>query len=116
MRHRKSNKIFDRPANQRKALFRGLANSLILHGRIQTTLAKAKAIRPKVERLITLAKVDDQHRRRLAYSKLVRKDTVRRLFEDVGKRYVERPGGYTRIVKVGMRVGDAAEVAILELV
>ena len=116
MRHRKSNRRFDRPANQRKALFRSLANALILNDRITTTLAKAKAIRPKVERLITLGKQDSQHRRRLAFSKLVRKDTVKRLFDEVGPRFKDRPGGYTRILKVGTRQGDAAEMAILELV
>lgn len=118
MRHRKSNRRFDRTSNQRKALFRSLANSLILHDRITTTLAKARAIRPKVERLVTLARTDDQHRRRLAFSKLVRKESVTRLFNEVAPRVnkAERPGGYTRILKLGARQGDGAEMAILEFV
>ncbi len=134
MRHRKSNRRFDRPFNQRKALFKGLANDLLLHGRIRTTLAKAKAIRPKVERLITLGKEDTSHRRRLAFSRLggkapivpekhlskknrvERRDTVTKLFEEIGPRYSERPGGYTRIINLGARHGDSAEMAIIELV
>lgn len=134
MRHRKSNRRFDRPANQRKALFRALQNDLILHGRITTTLAKAKAVRPLVERLITLAKEDTQHNRRLAFSRLggktqlvpakhlsskgrvQRRDTVTKLFKEVGPEYKERPGGYTRIIKLGARHGDSAEMAIIELV
>ncbi len=134
MRHGKSNRRFDRPANQRKALFKGLANDLLLHGRITTTLAKARAIRPKVERLITLGKVDSQHHRRLAFARLggkteiipskhlskkdrvQRRDTVTLLFEDIGPRYKERPGGYTRIMKLGTRLGDSAEMAVIELV
>lgn len=134
MRHRKSNRRFDRPANQRKALFRALQNDLLLHERITTTLAKAKAVRPLVERLITLGKEDSQHHRRLAFSRLggktqlipekhvsgkqrtPRRDTVTKLFTDIGPRYKERPGGYTRIIKLGARHGDSAEMAILELV
>lgn len=134
MRHGKSNRRFDRPANQRKALFRGLMNDLLLHGRIKTTLAKAKAIRPKVERVITLGRSDSMHHRRLVFSKLggktqlipakhlskkkpaERRDIVSKLFDEIGPKYRERPGGYTRILKLGTRMGDAAEMAILELV
>lgn len=134
MRHRKSNRRFDRPFNQRKALFKGLANDLLLHGRITTTLAKAKAIRPKVERLISLAREDTRHHRRLAFARLggkaplvpakhqgknkrvERRNVVSLLFDEIAPRYKERPGGYTRILKLGARHGDAAEMAVIELV
>jgi large subunit ribosomal protein L17 len=134
MRHGKSDRRFDRPANQRKALFRGLMNDLLLHGRIQTTLAKARAIRPKVERVISLGRTDSMHNRRLVFAKLggkaqiipakhlsrkkpaERRDVVTRLFEEIGPKYRERPGGYTRILKLGNRMGDAAEMAVIELV
>jgi len=134
MRHRKSNRRFDRPANQRKALFKGLVNDLLLHGRIQTTLAKAKAIRPQVEKIISLGREDSMHHRRLAFRKLggrtpiipekhlskkrpvARRNIVSKLFEEIGPRYKDRPGGYTRIMKMGTRKGDAAEMAVIELV
>jgi large subunit ribosomal protein L17 len=116
MRHRKANKKFDRPANQRKALLRGLINNLITHGKIETTMAKAKALRPSVEKIITLGRKDSQANRRLAFSKLVLKTTVAKLFDEIGPRYKDRHGGYTRILKLGMRVGDASELAIIELV
>ena len=116
MRHRKAGRKFGRNSKQRKALFKGLANSLIEHEKIKTTLAKAKSIRPKVEKLITLAKSDTQHHRRLAFKKLQRKAVVTRLFEKVGPRYKDRNGGYLRIIRLGHRSGDGAELAQVEMV
>ena len=116
MRHRKAGRKFGRNSKQRKALFKCLANSLIEHEKIKTTLAKAKSIRPKVEKLISLAKEDTMHRRRLAFKKLQRKSVVTRLFETVGPRFKDRNGGYLRIIRLGHRPGDGAEMAQVEMV
>lgn len=117
-----------RDSAARKALFRDLATDLIINERIQTTHSKAKALRPVVEKMITLAKRGDLHARRqvaafvrneivdLEAAKEERQDAVQKLFDDVAKRYAERQGGYTRILKVGPRKGDGAEMAIIELV
>ncbi|MBI4863987.1 MAG: 50S ribosomal protein L17 [Candidatus Riflebacteria bacterium] len=116
MRHGRAGKKLGRNSGHRKALFRSLLNAIISHDRIETTLAKAKVIKPQVEKLITLAKRDSFHARGLAFQSLQKKGTVKRLFETVGPRYLDKAGGYSRIIKVGPRLGDAAEMAILELV
>jgi large subunit ribosomal protein L17 len=116
VRHAKSGKKLGRDASHRRALYANLAGSLITHGRIETTEAKAKAVRPYAEKLITLGKRGDLHARRLAMAELRSNDVVHRLFSDVAPRFADRPGGYTRIVKLGPRQGDAADMALLELV
>ena len=95
---------------------RNMAVALFRHGRIQTTTAKAKELRPYAERLITLAKRGDLHARRLAGRRINDHDVLRRLFADIGPKYTDRPGGYTRILKLGQRHGDAADMALIELV
>ncbi len=115
MRHQKKHKL-GRPSSQRKALLRSLVTSFLEKERITTTLAKAKAARPVAEKMITLGKEDTLHRRRRALSYIYKKDIVRKLFEDIGPRFVERPGGYTRIIKLAQRAGDGADMAVLELV
>jgi large subunit ribosomal protein L17 len=116
VRHAKSGRKLGRDASHRRALYANLAGSLITHGRIETTEAKAKAVRPYAEKLITLGKRGDLHARRLAMAELRSNDVVHRLFSDVAPRFAERPGGYTRIVKLGPRQGDAADMVYLELV
>ncbi|MCB0319873.1 MAG: 50S ribosomal protein L17 [Bdellovibrionales bacterium] len=116
MRHGKAFRKFGRNSSQRKALFRNLANSLFRHERVETTLAKAKDLRRVSEKLITLAKEDTVHRRRQAYGYLPNKEVVHKLFAEIGPKFKERPGGYTRVVKTRSRVGDAADMAIIELV
>ncbi len=101
---------------QQKALLRNQAKDLFRHGRITTTHAKAKALRPYAERLITKARTGDLHKRRQVLSELHDRDVVAHLFEDVAPRFVDRPGGYTRIVKLGPRPGDNAPMALIELV
>jgi len=116
MRHAKSGRKLGRDASHRRALYANLAGSLITHGRIETTEAKAKAVKPYAEKLITLGKRGDLHARRLAMAELRSNDIVHHLFSDVAPRFSERPGGYTRIVKLGPRFGDAADMVYLELV
>ncbi len=116
MRHAKAGKKLGRDAAHRKALYSNLAGALITHGRIETTEAKAKAVRPYAERMITLGKRGDLHARRQAMAELRSNDVVHRLFADVAPRFAEREGGYTRIVKLGPRQGDAASMALLEFV
>ncbi len=116
MRHRVAGRHLGRSASQRRALFRNLITELFRHERLETTEAKAKAIRPDAEKLITLAKRGDLHARRLAAQTITDPDVTKKLFETLGTRYKERPGGYTRIFKVGPRLGDAAPVVIMELV
>jgi len=123
MRHGVAGKKLNRPTDQSKALRRILVNQLFEHERIQTTEAKAKAIRSQAERLITLAKRSQNaevpqkvHARRLAAARLGRPDIVMKLFDDIAPRYSERKGGYTRVIKLGLRQGDAAKVALIELV
>ncbi len=107
---------FGRDKDQRSALFKGLAVSLILHERVTTTEAKAKTIRPIVEKLVTLAREDTEHHRRLAMARLGNENATRKLFEVIGPRYDGQPGGYTRILKVGVRRGDAAPISLIEFV
>jgi large subunit ribosomal protein L17 len=117
MRHQKDRGKLSRSSSHRKALFMNLAREVIDHERIQTTEAKAKAVKPEVERLITLAKRGDLHARRQALSALGQdKFVVYKLFEEIAPRYVDRPGGYTRILKLGPRKSDATEMVYLELV
>jgi large subunit ribosomal protein L17 len=117
MRHRKSRHKLSRDASHRKALLRNLCRDVIQHERIKTSQAKAKAVKPEVEKLITLGKRGDLHARRQALSALGQdKFLVHKLFEEVAPRYAERPGGYTRIVKLGPRRSDSTEMVFLELV
>ena len=116
MRHRRAGKKLGRDSAHRKALYSNLAGSLIEHGRIKTTEAKAKAVKPFAEQMITLGKRGDLHARRLALAELRSQEVVHQLFADVAPRFVDRPGGYTRIVKLGPRNGDSAEMVYLELV
>ena len=116
MRHRKSEKKLSRKTSHRKALIRNLVTELLRHGRIRTTLAKAKAMRSSAEKMITLGKRGDLHARRQALSFIQSKDVVHELFDTIAARYAEREGGYTRILKLGPRKGDAAPMAIIELV
>jgi large subunit ribosomal protein L17 len=116
MRHGKKFNHLGRTSSHRKALLSNLASSLILHKRITTTVAKAKALRKYVEPLVTKSKTDTTHSRRVAFSYLQNKYSVTELFRDVSAKVGERPGGYTRIIKLGQRAGDAAEMAMIELV
>ena len=117
MRHQRTRHKLSRSASHRRSLLRNLAKEVIDHERIKTTEAKAKAVKPEVEKLITLAKRGDLHARRQALSALGQdKFTVYKLFEEVAPRYGQRPGGYTRILKLGPRRSDATEMVLLELV
>ena len=116
MRHHRAGKKLGRDSAHRKALYANLAGALIEHGRVKTTEAKAKAVKPVAEQLITLGRRGDLAARRQAISYLRSNDVVHKLFADVGPRFRERPGGYSRIVKLGQRQGDAAEMVYLELV
>lgn len=116
MRHRVAGRKFGRNTGQRRALFKGLAISLILNERITTTEAKAKTIRPVVEKLVTMARDDSEHHRRLVMSRLGDEIATAKLFEVLGPRFEDQPGGYTRIYKVGQRKGDAAHMAMIEFV
>ena len=116
MRHRKSGRHLNRTSAHRKAMFSNMAASLIEHEIIKTTVPKAKELRRVAEPLITLAKNDTVANRRLAFARLRSKAAVGKLFGELGPRYEERPGGYTRILKAGYRHGDAAPVAFIELV
>ena len=116
MRHLKSGRKLNRNSSHRKAMFRNMANSLFHHEIIKTTVPKAKELRRVAEPLITLAKEDSVAHRRLAFDRLRDKKVVGKLFEELGPRYVERPGGYLRIMKCGYRSGDKAPMAYVELV
>ena len=116
MRHRKSGRKLNRNSSHRKAMFRNMACSLFEHELIKTTLPKAKELRRVAEPLITLAKSDSVANRRLAFSRLRSDDAVGKLFAELGPRYEERPGGYLRVLKCGLREGDKAQMAIVELV
>ena len=116
MRHRKSGRHLNRTSSHRQAMFRNMAASLIEHEMIKTTVPKAKELRRIAEPLITLAKEDSVANRRLAFSRTRNKAAVGKLFSELGPRYQERPGGYTRIMKCGFRAGDAAPMAYIELV
>lgn len=116
MRHRKSGRQLNRNSSHRQAMFRNMASALISHEIIKTTLPKAKELRRVVEPLITLAKVDSVANRRLAFARTRNVETVAKLFNEVGPRFVNRAGGYTRILKCGFRAGDNAPMAYIELV
>ena len=116
MRHRKSGRQLNRNSSHRKAMFKNMATSLFDHEVIRTTLPKAKELRRVAEPLITLAKTDSVANRRLAFARLRDSDMVAKLFNELGKRYENRPGGYLRILKCGLRTGDKAPMAIVELV
>ena len=116
MRHPRSGKKLGRDSAHRKALYSNLAGALIQHGRIETTEAKAKAVKPFAEKMITLGRRGDLHARRQALAALRSNNVVHQLFAEVAPRFADRPGGYTRVVKLGPRPGDAAPMAYLELV
>ena len=116
MRHRTSGRKLNRTSQHRQMLFRNMAQALIKHEQIVTTLPKAKELRPVVERLITLGKRGDLHARRMAFARLRDDAMTKKLFEILGPRYQERQGGYTRVLKAGFRYGDAAPMAVIELV
>ena len=116
MRHQQTRNKLSRDSAHRKALYSNLAGALIEHGRIKTTVTKAKAVKPHVEHMITLGRRGDLHARRQATAFLRSRDVVHKLFADVAPLFKDRPGGYTRIIKIGTRPGDAAEMAYIELV
>ena len=116
MRHQKSGRKLNRNSSHRKAMFRNMANSLFEHEIIKTTVPKAKELRRVAEPLITLAKSDSVAHRRLAFDRLRDKSSVGKLFDELGPRFVERPGGYLRIMKCGYRTGDKAPMAYVELI
>ena len=116
MRHRKSGRQLNRNSSHRKAMFSNMVTSILKYELIKTTLPKAKELRGFAEPLITLAKVDSVANRRLAFAKLRDRDAVTKLFNELGPRYQNRPGGYLRVMKCGFRAGDAAPMAYVELV
>ena len=116
MKHRKKNNALRRKSAHRKSMLANMASSLILHKRIKTTLAKAKALRVYVEPVLTKSKKDDTHSRRVVFSYLKHKEAVKELFGTVSEKILSRPGGYTRIIKLGKRLGDSAEICFIELV
>ena len=116
MRHQRAGKKLGRDSAHRKALYANLTASLIEHGRIKTTVTKAKAVKPIAEQMITLGRRGDLHARRQATAFLRSRDVVHKLFADVAPLFKDRPGGYTRIIKIGTRPGDSAEMAYIELV
>ena len=116
MRHGVGYKKLGRTTAHRRAMFRNMLASLVEHGRIRTTLAKAKALRPVAEKLVTRSREDSVHARRLVRRWLPNRDHVKKLFDEIAPRYADRPGGYLRITKLGPRRGDAAELAVIEFV
>jgi len=116
MRHRNKGRSFSRTAEHREAMLRNMATSLFKHGRVETTTPKAKELRRYAEPLITKAKRGDLHARRLVARKIQDAEVLTRLFDELAPRYAERPGGYTRVMHLGHRPGDAAEMSIIELV
>ena len=116
MRHKISGRKFDRPSDERRALFRMLVGDLMRHERLKTTEAKAKEVRPLAEKMITLGKDGTVHARRQAMSYINDKDVVKKLFDEIAPRFAARPGGYTRIIRLGPRLGDGAPMAQIELV
>ncbi|MBA3344889.1 MAG: 50S ribosomal protein L17 [Gemmatimonadales bacterium] len=115
MRHRAKGRQLSRTSSHRRALLNNMATSLFEHGRVVTTEAKAKELRPFAEKLITLARRGDLHARRLVERRIKSRETLSRLFSEIGPRFAARPGGYTRILKLGHRSGDGADVARIEL-
>ncbi|WND02771.1 50S ribosomal protein L17 [Temperatibacter marinus] len=116
MRHRKSGRKLNRTSSHRKAMFQNMAQALIKHEQIITTLPKAKDLAPIVEKLVTLAKKGGLANRRLAIARLQNEELVGKMFDELASRYAERPGGYTRVLKAGFRAGDKAPMAVIELV
>ena len=116
MRHRRLSRRFSRTSSHRQAMFKNMSASLVQHELIKTTITKAKELRRVLEPLITLAKEDTLHHRRLAFARVRDRDVVTKLFNELGPRYAKRPGGYLRILKCGFRQGDAAPMAYVELV
>jgi len=116
MRHRKAGRKLNRTTSHRTAMMRNIVTSLLEHERIVTTLPKAKEVRRAAEKMITLGKRGDLHARRLAAAYIRSKSIVSKLFDKLGQQYAERPGGYTRIIRTGRRIGDAASMAVIELV
>jgi large subunit ribosomal protein L17 len=116
MRHRNSGRYFGRNSSHRKAMFKNMMCSLLKHELITTTVAKAKELRGYIEPMITLAKVDSVHNRRIAFSRLRDRDMVQKLFNEIAPLYIKRPGGYLRVLKCGNRKGDCAPMAVVELV
>ncbi len=116
MKHRVSGRHFGRTANQRKALLRGLLASLIKYERIETTIAKAKAVRELADKLVTFGKKGDLHSRRIALSYLPDRNLIKKLFDEIAPRFGDRNGGYVRIIKTGFRIKDSAPTAILEFI
>lgn len=116
MRHRKAHRKLNRNSSHRQAMWKNMAAALIKHEQIMTTLPKAKELRPYVEKLITLAKKGGLSNRRLAQSRLMDETQLKKLFDELGPRYADRPGGYSRIIKAGYRGDDASAMAIIELV
>ena len=116
MRHRQSGRKLNRTSSHRKSLFKNMAQALLKHEQIVTTLPKAKELKRFVEKLVTLGKKGNLHSRRLAFNQIRDKDMVSKLFDNLAKRYSERKGGYTRVLKAGFRYGDSAPMAVIELV
>jgi large subunit ribosomal protein L17 len=116
MRHRQSGRKLNRTSSHRKSLFKNMAQALLKHEQIVTTLPKAKELKRVVEKLITLGKKGNLHSRRLAFNQIRDKDMVSKLFDSLAKRYSDRNGGYTRVLKAGFRYGDSAPMAVIELV
>ena len=116
MRHRQSGRKLNRTSSHRKSLFKNMAQALLKHEQIVTTLPKAKELKRVVEKLITLGKKGNLHSRRLAFNQIRDKDMVSKLFDNLAKRYSDRNGGYTRVLKAGFRYGDSAPMAVIELV
>jgi large subunit ribosomal protein L17 len=115
MRHRAKGRQLSRTSSHKRAMLNNMATSLFVHGRVITTEAKAKELRPFAEKLITLARRGDLHARRLVERRIKDRETLTRLFAEIGPRFAARPGGYTRILKMGHRAGDGADVARIEL-
>lgn len=116
MRHRNTNKILDREKGPRELMLRNLASSILIYEKVKTTKAKAQAVKPLVERMITVAKVGDLNARRGLIKVLLQKNAIKKAMEVLGERYKDRQGGYTRVTKLGVRKGDGAEVVQIELV
>ena len=116
MRHRQSGRKLNRTSSHRKSLFKNMSQALIKHEQIVTTLPKAKELKSVVEKLISLGKKGNLHSRRIAFNQIRDKDMVSKLFDNLAKRYIDRKGGYTRVLKAGFRYGDSAPMAVIELV
>jgi large subunit ribosomal protein L17 len=116
MRHKLTGRQFGRASGPRRAMFRIMVTDLLRHGQMKTTIAKAKEIRPLVEKMVTLGKKGELHHRRQAAAFITDKTVLKSVFDDIAPRYKERPGGYTRITRLGVRAGDAAEMALIELI